>query len=207
MATDEEFQALLNKVQNIIDSMSPIGSIVPFWGKFTQIPASHQLCDGGTITDAESPLKGQNTPDLMDFFLKGVTRGTADATEGGPEGSHQISGKRAEATTLTLDQIANHAHSASSPPHGHPNNVDFIFNPGGGGGTRLIIPGAHLGPGGVPSPGHGGNYLCSASDMVGATAVSISVAPQGGNQPHDHALPAWDNRPMCKSVFYIMRIK
>jgi hypothetical protein len=57
--------------------MVPIGAIIP-WNKnmpnVPVLPAAFIECDGSPITDTESPLWGQNTPDLntAQRFLRGA---------------------------------------------------------------------------------------------------------------------------------------
>lgn len=224
MVTEEEFDQLKNVMVGIIESLVPVGSVVPFWGKVSEIPKTFQLCNGDAITDPAAKIAG-NTPDLTEHFLKGAKRDVEDVRNVGPEGSNTINGLKCIGTALNESQMPSHSHPGSSPPHHHPNNVDFIFNEGGGGGERLIIPTAHRRPGGVPSPGHpgtrvvpmpgmgsfsvstGDRYLCGASDMTGEASASVDIGPVGGNQPHEHLLPDLDNRPACRSVLYIIRIK
>lgn len=57
----------------------PIGSILPFYQQQTfangdpvaDPMAMFQYCDGAAVGNVNSPLFGQNLPDLRDFFLKG----------------------------------------------------------------------------------------------------------------------------------------
>lgn len=211
MPTREDFRAVQTTMQALADSNVPVGAIIPFWGAKTGIPNCYQLCDGGAITAPDALLKG-NTPDLTDYFLQGAKAGTTDVTILASAGTHQVTGVVTSDTALTEAQLPKHGHPANSHPHRHANNLDFIFAEGGNGSERLIIPDAHLGRGGVPSPGHrndhgNDNYLCGASDMIGHASMGVSSGATGGGSGHKHALPSWDNRPATRSVFFIVRIK
>lgn len=61
----------------------PVGSIMPFhsFGGKVSIPAGWKICDGTEIDDPDSPLHGENTPDLTSRFLRGAS------TSGGTGGS------------------------------------------------------------------------------------------------------------------------
>lgn len=65
----EAFQVIANNINALIDSMPP-GTIIPILTGFTGVPTPNpllwQLCDGAPITNPDSPLRGQNTPDYVD---------------------------------------------------------------------------------------------------------------------------------------------
>lgn len=69
--------------------LCPIGGIIP-WAKtitgVPALPACWQECDGSVISDAESPMNGQNTPNLntTQRFLRGAS------TSGGTGGADTV---------------------------------------------------------------------------------------------------------------------
>lgn len=76
--------------QNWMDKNVPVGIIMFFYG--SQLYANNdpieppngcwQICDGGEVTDANSPLLGQFLPDLRELFLKhGETIGDTGGTD------------------------------------------------------------------------------------------------------------------------------
>ena len=79
----------------------PIGSIVAWHKTLTGVPALGEAwmeCDGTAITDAESPMNGQNTPNLngavagglLGRFLRGdTTSGTLQADDNKPH-THDV---------------------------------------------------------------------------------------------------------------------
>jgi hypothetical protein len=72
----------------------PVGGIVPYYGDPAQLPSSWRLCDGTAITDADSPLNGQRSPDLRGMFVRGVdvqtALGAADGQDRTPDHSHSF---------------------------------------------------------------------------------------------------------------------
>lgn len=70
----------------------PIGTIVDWWrpsdgSNFSQ--EGFQACDGSTITDKDSPLYGQSTPDLSNLLVRGTTSYSDIGSTGGtPSHTH-----------------------------------------------------------------------------------------------------------------------
>lgn len=65
----EAFQVVAHNINNLIDSMTP-GTIIPVLTGFSGVPIPNpelwQLCDGSPITNVDSPLRGQNTPNYIE---------------------------------------------------------------------------------------------------------------------------------------------
>lgn len=77
--------------QNYINASMPVGLVMWFYGSqryadgspgtlITQPSSNWQFCNGGLITNTNSPLLGQNVPDLRQRFLRG---GSTIGTLGG----------------------------------------------------------------------------------------------------------------------------
>ena len=64
---------------------TPIGSIIDWWqpqNQVSAIPDRFQLCDGSVVNDPQSPYNGQNLPNLINKFTRGVTRNNLGQTGG-----------------------------------------------------------------------------------------------------------------------------
>ncbi len=81
-------------------------------------------CDGSLISDSDSPLDGQNTPDLRNFFLKGSD--SAIGTTGGQE-TIDIEHNHGGGTGFTSDAINGNADSGSDHETGSLHN-HALFN-------------------------------------------------------------------------------
>lgn len=103
----------------------PIGTVVDWWhpqGTALFDVPGFQVCDGSTITDPASPLKGQTTPDLSGRIVRGVTSykdigqtgGSATHTHAYTEADHhhdmfhqhRVSGTTDPASATAGDDIA-----------------------------------------------------------------------------------------------------
>ena len=116
----------------------PIGTILPYSGSLEALPSNWVLCDGRTIDDPESPLRGTAVPDLTDDrFLMGVGAGTSVGVTGGvneivTDGSHGHRGEASDRVTQKtgspryLDTSGNkgfkHTHSLSIQADGRHNH-------------------------------------------------------------------------------------
>ncbi len=108
LATEDEVQTGTDTARAVVPDtlqvvMVPVGSIVAWLktlaGVPQTLPVGWVLCDGSAISDADSPMDGQNTPDLNGGeFLRG------SSTTGGTGG----------ASTVNL------AHTHTGPNHTHP---------------------------------------------------------------------------------------
>lgn len=69
----EVFNGIATGLNYLIDSM-PIGTIVPILSGFVGVPTPDsrlwKLCDGSVVTDQNSSLRDQATPDMRDRFMK-----------------------------------------------------------------------------------------------------------------------------------------
>lgn len=72
------------------DGLVPIGTIIDWWRNEDApeplpIPQGYQVCDGLDIQDPKSPLKGQRVPNLLNRFIRGVTKPDSIGEQGGAE--------------------------------------------------------------------------------------------------------------------------
>lgn len=98
-ATATELRAGLRALPDL-----PIGSVIAFWGKSTDIPANYELCDGEEVTTSDSPVLKQHKPDLRDSFVKGSIKDTKDVTVNPETGGHDfqnLSHRHASGTLYT----------------------------------------------------------------------------------------------------------
>lgn len=66
----------------------PIGTVIDWWRNedasiVMPFPSGYQICDGSVINNPDSPLNGQNVPDLSDRFVLGVVHASGIGTTGG----------------------------------------------------------------------------------------------------------------------------
>jgi hypothetical protein len=82
----EAFQGIALGINYLIDGAGPgqiICVLTGLPGVPTPDPRLWQKCDGSLITDENSDLRGSNTPDMRDLFMKGANLpGEAGATGG-----------------------------------------------------------------------------------------------------------------------------
>ncbi len=147
-AMNANFTALQNADTQLNARVAPIGGIIAWHKSITgapALPAGWVECDGNPITDSESPLNGQNTPNLNSapnawnsngYFLRGST------TSGGTE----------------VDQFQGHRHNRNVF-----NQSEHDMRPGPlpGGGNALPAPG----------PAHPGNLHITGDPTTGLNGV------------------------------------
>ena len=116
-----------------VEKAIPIGYILYFYKAQTDAAAVEVAnpnsdiwvyCDGSVISDADSPLNGQNTPDLRTKFLKGSD--SAVGTLGGQE-TINLQHNHGGATGFFNDAINNNADSGSAHDSGS-NHNHALFN-------------------------------------------------------------------------------
>lgn len=134
----------------------PIGAVVSWWGNSGSTPNGWQLCDGSTVTDTQSPLKGLVLPDLRDRFVRGATGNVRASAQTG--GQDQI--------TLSVDQMPRHSHGVIDPGHSHAING---------------IPGWGAGPQNAGLARTDGNSPQNAWAMsISSATTGISISEAGG---------------------------
>lgn len=167
-----------------IPALVPVGGIVAFSGTFSgrnpvdmkseKAMTNWCLCDGTTTN-------GLAVPDLRDRMIMGAgTTYKSGAKGGAATHTHSISGT-VGATTLTVNQVAIHAHQLSTD--------DFFYE-------------SSTGAYGVRPPYSGGSFDHPWDDAVSNT---------GGSQSHTHSLSgtksgAASSLPPYYALSYIMRI-
>ena len=168
----------------------PIGTILDWYRPTptTPIPEGYKICDGSPITDAASPFKGQNTPNLLNRFTYGVdasrlgeTGGQIDTTNSSLNLSHNH----------TYSDVPAHTHTISDPGHRH--NVDNYL--------KGWVPG---------QVGHapGGNYAGIGASSDDKVVTGITVNATGVANPKTNtALGSVSVMPRYFGVLKIIRIK
>lgn len=161
------------------------------------IPAEFQKCDGSVINDAESPMNGENTPNLnssTDRFLRGQdtsggTGGSSTATASGTTGSGTADGTTG-ATSLSTAQIPSHTHAL------------YAWS-GGGAGT------VYHGSGSSASIQMGNDASSGSGVMVsGGTGSGSSHTHSFDDGGHTHSFSdSHENKPPYYNVVWIIRIK
>ena len=180
------------------ESSIPKGTILPWYGKSSDIPDGFALCDG---------TKG--TPDLRNRFLVGAGSNYSLGDTGGED---QV--------TLSGTQIGNHYHYWSSAIYRHPpgkyilDGLHFISFPGSVGGG--FTPGASSVPGFVDAPFPSGVKKVS---RFGASSFSISTDAHSADFASQKmsyitslavgtaAQEAHENRPPYYALYYIMKLE
>lgn len=83
--------------------VSPIGTLVPFFGNSADIPPGFELCDGEPVKNAASPIVGLRKPNLRGRFLRGADPTASSVGDLKQGGSANV--------TLTVENLPKHAHS------------------------------------------------------------------------------------------------
>lgn len=174
------------------ESSIPKGTILPWYGKSSDIPDGFALCDG---------TKG--TPDLRNRFLVGAGSNYALGDTGGED---QV--------TLTGTQIGNHYHYYTR--YGYP--VGF-YKIGWRGSFSLINYPAHFPAGNILAMYMGGDNSDSSDGIVeyGSNFKAIVQGSQNSSiQPSPFitslavgtaAQEAHENRPPYYALYYIMKLE
>ncbi|WP_437536819.1 hypothetical protein WME79_17130 [Sorangium sp. So ce726] len=93
----------------------PIGTIVDWWqpgDSAALCPEGFQICDGSTVDDPSSPIKGTKLPDLSDRFVRAVVSYEEIGSTGGAEQhTHAIA-------------LSTHSH-----PMDHQHSITVAFSP------------------------------------------------------------------------------
>lgn len=156
----------------------PVGTILPYTGKLSDIPSGWYLCDGSN-----------GTPDLRDRFLTGVGCSYNLGDTGG-ENFH----------ALTIDEMPSHRHNAPSGYAGYFRTRSNAFY--GKGPSRTLGWGTASGVFEVVESGlrSEGNADSNATEAIIGMNIGKFIFSEGDNKPHE-------NRPPYYAVYYIMRVK
>ena len=180
--------------------MVPIGTILDWWrppGSSVLPPAGYQICDGSVINDSDSPYDGNNVPDLVNRFVRGVLNaGSIGPGSGTDSHNHSVSFTHASSSVVTLSA---HSHVALKF-----NGTNKTWSEGDNG---LLVDWDN----GVDNEGSG-SYPVSINQNTGSNRdVTTSSA---GNHTHSHTVAAHsgnsgngNNLPPYVGLLKIMRIK
>lgn len=91
----------------------PVGTVIDWWrpnNNFT-VPTGFKICDGGTVSDNDSPLNGFNVPDLRNKFIRGA-ESLEDIGETGGSATHKHA---VDPLSAASNSAGDHAHSVDPP--------------------------------------------------------------------------------------------
>lgn len=132
---DQQKQAVEKQLENFAPSMVPVGAIVSYIGDLSKIGPAWRVCDGSTISDAESPLNGSKTPVLNDYrYLIGVPNQQTINTEIGMnrwerDGSHAHTFDGETITRFNIHQgVGDGAHEVQTRSGSHLKPISFPFS-------------------------------------------------------------------------------
>lgn len=113
----------IGDLNDTLEVTVPIGGIIP-WAKtitgVPSLPACWKECDGTNVSDANSPLNGQATPNLngANAFLRGST--TSGGTGGAATHAHSV--------TASARYYSSAGSGMSFARHGHTHTVNSSSN-------------------------------------------------------------------------------
>jgi len=136
----------------------PVGSVISWWGNSDAVPDGWQYCNGSSVTDDKRPLKGFDTPDLRNRFVRGAG--------GDARNTPQVGGQ--DSMTLTVDQMPAHSHGVNDPGHSHQGYHNRPID----GDVSFIVDG---------NIGVATDYVSNQRTAPATTGISIQSA--GGGQP------------------------
>lgn len=159
---DEKITARVNGVDKELGGV-PVGTILPWYGKLSEIPSGYSLCNGTN-----------GTPDLRDRFLVGA--GTLYSL-GEKGGENEV--------TLEAPQVGSHYHYWG---YEHPGNNSGSFLRQNG---NTVLNASML-PAGAGYEGwngsHYSNGFCSMTSYTSNTITSLAVATEA-QKPHENRPP------------------
>jgi len=147
----------------------PIGGIVEWYRPTpdTDVPDGWAVCDGSVVSDPDSPLDGQPTPDLVGRFVRGLgTSALQDPTSYGGGTATSLP----DAGGVEQHDLG-HRHSVSLPSHRHSISSD--------GGHSHTVPGQSVETG-----------FISTCDPNRVTTCAAFFGGNLGDHRHDVAIPS-----------------
>jgi hypothetical protein len=170
----------------------PVGGVIMWWGDVSNLPANFELCDGAMPSTPGAALSSAK-PDLRDRFVKGAPVGTTTMASLIAGGTNSIPERQTGGTAISIDQMPTHSHG------GHTTGVDPFS---GTDGSRDYNDNY------TSNPGLGISYNGTRLNRANLFSEhQHAIHAEGGGQPHDHTIPAHDNRPAFLEMFYIIRVK
>ncbi len=183
----------------------PIGTVLDWWcTTVCALPAGFAIADGSLVTDAASPFNGQNLPNLLNRFVRGVTVVGAIGTQGGTLNHTHIgsaSNTGAHSHTAGIGSAGSHTHTTSSTgSHSHGNT-------GGPIGTRSVLGGFSSAASTTHthntfSAGTHSHNTFSAGDHTHSVSVGIA-----GSHGHVITINTVGHTPSFFGLLKIIRIK
>jgi len=176
----------------------PVGLIAPFFGDPATLPENWLICDGSTVSDAESPLNGKVLPDLRVKFVRGEQDAALDVLSAGVNsgGNDQHShGIDSETVSGSIDSAGSHSHQGSTgtayivggTAHRLWGTGDDVVFPNGG-----FADGWQLSSGGSSLQGWPHEHLINSSSNGDHThTFSAGSHDHGGNTNSTDTIPAY----------------
>lgn len=166
----------------------PVGGVIDWYrpDPSTPIPAGWAVCDGQTVSDPESILDGQPTPNLVGRFVRGLDPAAMTATAYGagtatplPDagGQDSVDLTHAHGVAAHSHSLPGHTHPISSAGSGHQHTA-WIGDQDGHNTPDTVGPSFQT---------HGGSYYLITFLGPGGNcthAYPVSMAP--GSGLHDH---------------------
>lgn len=97
---------------------TPVGGIIMFSGKESDLPENWKICNGQVITDKDSPYYGNKAPDLRDLFVRGATGDIGVSSKGGQDNFYHKHTFQGSSSGNTSKKI----YSYSSDPYVYPDS-------------------------------------------------------------------------------------
>lgn len=172
------------------NALPPLGAVMFLHGNSASISGYYMLSDGTTISDAESPINGRTTPNLVNKIIRGTTGNIVTSPVSGG----------ADTVTLATTNLPAHNHTVSDPGHSH-----GITDPGH---THLVALQTFLSATGTqpwaPVPG-GSAY--SGIALSATTGITVNSATTGITTQNTGSGTAFSILPSYVGLVPIYRYK
>jgi hypothetical protein len=217
-----------------LPGLVPVGGIILWWGKASDIPVGFEACDGTVVATRDAVLRGAK-PNLQNKFVRGApdhrnflplafAGGGNDDMDFGPQ---QVQVQIAN-HVLTQAQMAAHAHTVPSQAHRIVDSGGQPVNPAlpasiqhthdlpvplivAGSDNTTGATGAYLQSATNPtvntSPWPPGGGTIEAHPIATTSSVGSSAAIVHQVSPATLNLPRQDNRPAYLDMVFIIRVK
>ena len=188
----------LNELKDALEGSYgvPVGAIIPWWAPNNSFssPTGFAVCDGSAI--ASGPYTGNNTPNLVNRFLMGVSHSNVNSSGG------------SNTKNLSHTHVTNISHNHGSHTHGRGSyHAQIGFESGALYQRRENVPGWTATHGVVLSGIVGTSNGLITGSRVWGTSAATTVSLGTTNKTSTSSLSnSFDIRPSYIGVVYLMRI-